>query len=517
MSGKLVSDAEAALAEGRDDLAAELFRAVLECDPNRFEALMGLGVIQARTGQWQDAVQWLERAARADGRSAQVQYNLGAVLKRLNRSNDAIHCFEAALSLDPTHLAACGALANSLAAQGRTGEAILRYEQALTLNPDHGRSLYNLAVLLQTSGQTEDAAVLYQRAVAVEPGFAPAWANLGTILTERGATQDAEMCFRRALDCDSGLADARVNLGLLLHRLGRRDEALVLAQDADALPMDADFPHYALGLLFAKLADIDVARRHLDRSVVLDPGDVAGARLVLASLGAAPAPERASDAQLHHLYASRAATWDDNANRTQAYRGHLLVAHLFGALYPDPAALTVLDAGCGTGLVAEALSGRVARLDGVDLSDAMLDRARAKGLYAQVYRADLVAFMNGAPGAYDVITSAATLIHFGDLRPVLAAASNALRPGGRFLFTVFPAADDLGDDPVVSLSMGHVEGGCYLHSRRHLATAAAAAGLQTVISRTEVHEFFQGAPVQALVVALQKGGAASGISNSHFV
>ena len=51
---------------------------------------------------------------------------------------------------------------------------------------------------------------------------------------------------------------------------------------------------------------------------------------------------------------------------------------------------TALDLGCGTGLCGPLVKPRVERLDGVDLSGAMLDRARATGVYddADPQRAD---------------------------------------------------------------------------------------------------------------------------------
>ncbi|MBP0575354.1 methyltransferase domain-containing protein, partial [Mycobacterium tuberculosis] len=61
-----------------------------------------------------------------------------------------------------------------------------------------------------------------------------------------------------------------------------------------------------------------------------------------------------------------------------------------------------LDLGCGTGLMAEALAGRVAHLEGVDLSSAMVAKARAKGLYADLRVADVVADLrDAARPAYD--------------------------------------------------------------------------------------------------------------------
>jgi SAM-dependent methyltransferase len=81
-------------------------------------------------------------------------------------------------------------------------------------------------------------------------------------------------------------------------------------------------------------------------------------------------------------------------------------AHLsgeFGYISPDMAAralaaatpardIPVIDYGCGTGLVGEALREQgFACVDGIDVSTGMLDRARSKGGYRNLLCADLTA------------------------------------------------------------------------------------------------------------------------------
>jgi predicted TPR repeat methyltransferase len=57
----------------------------------------------------------------------------------------------------------------------------------------------------------------------------------------------------------------------------------------------------------------------------------------------------------------------------------------------------------------------------------MLVQAKEKQVYDGLHQMDLVEFLNGGPKAFDAMTCAATLIHFGGLRPVFEAAAHALR------------------------------------------------------------------------------------------
>jgi len=69
--------------EGRYDEAAARFQAVLAEDPNRLEALIGLGRAQYKLGAWNEAIDVLERAAAAAPRHAGTRLFLGlAYLQR---------------------------------------------------------------------------------------------------------------------------------------------------------------------------------------------------------------------------------------------------------------------------------------------------------------------------------------------------------------------------------------------------------------------------------------------------
>ncbi len=74
----------------------------------------------------------------------------------------------------------------------------------------------------------------------------------------------------------------------------------------------------------------------------------------------------------------------------------------------------------------------------------MLDQARGRDVYDELIEAELVGWLRGRPGAFDLILCADTLCYFGRLDEVFAASRAALRPGGRFVFSV-ESADGAAD------------------------------------------------------------------------
>jgi len=78
----------------------------------------------------------------------------------------------------------------------------------------------------------------------------------------------------------------------------------------------------------------------------------------------------------------------------------------------------VLDIGCGTGLVATAIRDRQPDtvIDGVDISQEMIDRAAEKDAYRELMLADLTQDFSHLPTGYAAIVSAGTFTH-GHLGP----------------------------------------------------------------------------------------------------
>jgi predicted TPR repeat methyltransferase len=167
---------------------------------------------------------------------------------------------------------------------------------------------------------------------------------------------------------------------------------------------------------------------------------------------------------------------------------------------------TVLDAGCGTGLVGELLRPQVRHLVGVDMSEPMLAQARQKNVYDSLHRGDLMEYMINNPRSCDVVVSAATLIHFGKLDAAFQAVALCLRPRGLLAFTVFPNDDEPSAVAVGTLN-GLAQNACFRHGKDYIARTAAACGLTVELLSREVHEYAPKAAVPGLLVALRLAAA----------
>ena len=214
-------------------------------------------------------------------------------------------------------------------------------------------------------------------------------------------------------------------------------------------------------------------------------------------------PARASNGFVERTFDSFASSFESKLEHL-SYRAPALVAAMLENSGLEPSQqLDVLDAGCGTGLCGPLLGPYARRLTGVDLSEGMLALAKEKHVYDALIKGELTEYMRDHSAAFDVIVSADTLVYFGDLGCVVAAAAAALRPNGLFIFTLEHA---VGAVPDVNWRLElH---GRYAHARAYVERVLTAAGLQPWIASAELR-MESGAPVAGLVIRGTKSVAQS--------
>ena len=100
---------------------------------------------------------------------------------------------------------------------------------------------------------------------------------------------------------------------------------------------------------------------------------------------------------------------------------------------------TVLDVGCGGGILAEAMASRGAAVTGVDASEGALATARLhleeSGVEVEYIRATGEQMAEERPGAFDVVTCMELLEHVPDPASLVDACARLVRPGGHVIFS----------------------------------------------------------------------------------
>lgn len=388
--------------------------------------------------------------------------------------------------------------ASALHRQGRLDDAEEVYRQVMAARDDHPDCLHFLGVLMHQRGDHGAAETLIRRSIALVDKPSGQWNNLGNVFMETGRVDDALECYEQSLRVHPEGVEAWSNLSTLYRAKGRITDAVNAA--CRVITLD---PHHVgarrlLGYAYALLGELEKAVQ-VYRDWLAEEPDNPIARHLLAACSEGTAPERASDAFVQSVFDAFADSFDEKLEQLDYKAPHFVAEALGRALAGQRGDLHILDAGCGTGLCGPLVRPLAARLSGVDLSAAMLDKARQRGCYDILKVAELCCCLEALPDTFDAVISADTLCYFGELGPVARAAAAALRGDGPFIFTV-EALDDEGAVPGYRLAPH----GRYAHAAAYVRQTLIQGGfappcLEQVILRRE-----GGVPVHGWLVSAQR-------------
>jgi predicted TPR repeat methyltransferase len=387
-----------------------------------------------------------------------AMHYLGVASWQLGKQAIALRQLARALELAPANADARNNLGNMQKESGLHAEAEASYRAVIDARPGFALAHNNLGVVLKAQGRPAEAIACYRTALALAPALVQGWVNLGNAHKAQTDYQDALSAYRQAIMLEPQHVEAHRNLGRALVAFGRPQEALEVYRQWQSV----------------------------------EPENPVVAHLIAACAGA-QAPERASDQFVQQTFDRFAGSFDQVLQHLD-YRAPALCGELLATLAPQPHALDILDAGCGTGLCAPYLAPFARTLHGVDLSPGMLAKARLRGGYDQLHEAELTAWLAAHPAHYDLIVSADTLCYFGALDAALAAAAGALRRGGQLVFTV---EESDADAPPFTL---HPHGR-YSHRPSYVSALLTAAGLQVSALRQVTLRMEAKLPVGGLLVA----------------
>lgn len=405
------------------------------------------------------------------------------------------------------------------------------YLEILEQVPDEPNTVNFLGILRHQQKRSEEAITLLRRATELLPGEPGPWVNLGNVLIELERFDDGAEALRQAIEIDPNSPAVFNNFGVACLRCGdleRSERAFVEGLKLEPERTDLHFNYARLLYVSQRFRE---SAAHSIRALTTDPTLGSSRKLLsmayfvlgerdkaiesllewqkfepnnpevahhLAACGGTDIPGRAPDAYVEHVFDGFAASFDQKLQKL-GYRAPQLVGDALAALADRlPAQAAILDAGCGTGLCAPLLRPYAARLEGVDLSQGMLDRAQDRG-YDLLVHAELTAFLAARPATYDAVVSADTLCYFGDLAGFLAAAHGALRGSGVLIFSLEALMDDTQD---YQLQIH----GRYSHSKAYVMRQLAAHGfavekLDQEVLRQELIESVQGWLVSASRIA----------------
>ena len=525
----LVLKAAAAQARGDLESAEAAYRAVIAFDKRHADAHNLLGTVLAQRGRLDEAERAIRRALSLVPSFPEGYFNLGLVLRQQGKLESAIAAYRRATGLRADYAEAWNNLGNALSDFGAMEEAAAAYRRAVAIRREFPEAYGNLVGALVSLGRMEDAIAALRLSLSVQPDQRDAILTLGDLLVRAGRYAQAADAFREVIRLAPDLVIAHVALieALRLEARESRDAqtqraaggtagfaqnpALAAADRLIAARPDLPDGLFHRALVHADLADALAAQRDLEACLARDPTDRMGAALSLALLQETAPPAIAPAGYVETLFDTHAEHFDTWLADGLAYAVPEAMARLVLRGEERFRGGAVCDLGCGTGLCLAALKRAggadlaISRAVGIDLSGRMLDRARKRGLFDELYQDDAGRFLGRQPGIFDLLLAGDLFIYLGEISDLLARARMALAPDALFAFSIetVDAASIQGRTSPYVLTRSRR----YAHDPGEIRRLAADLGFRVIAEDALALRMEAGSPVEGCIFLLRRDGS----------
>lgn len=270
----MMQEATDFLMAGQFAQAETIYAKILKNEPEHFDALQMMGVLQAQTDRLHEAETTLLYALKKNPESSGANRNLANIYKLLNRSEDAVIYYLKALKKEENEQV----YAETVEYVYKVLEGLGRYEEVLQISKrgiklfPRNPGFYNCgASALINLGRCKDALIFCDKAIALYPAFVQAYNNAAAALMELGRFEEALTRCNSALSICPGDAETNCTTSVVLIRLSRFKEALAHADIACAVRPEYALAHSNAAVALSFLHKFPESIERFDRAIAAGP------------------------------------------------------------------------------------------------------------------------------------------------------------------------------------------------------------------------------------------------------
>jgi len=203
------------MVQGDFEKALNWLNKAAERDPDNPICHYNLGSALRGLGENSRAVTEYRRAIELNPRQAVFFHQLGEVLIELYELDDAVDCFNQALAIDPENLVAMPGLGEAWNALGDLDQAVFFYRKAISIDPANAKCYTQLGIAFEDHGEIDQAISTLREAIEINPALVSAYPVLARC--KQFSRHDADMKAMESLFSRKGLNDKeRSQLGFSL-------------------------------------------------------------------------------------------------------------------------------------------------------------------------------------------------------------------------------------------------------------------------------------------------------------
>jgi predicted TPR repeat methyltransferase len=300
--------------------------------------------------------------------------------------------------------------------RGNTDRGIELAEGCLTVDTSHASGCNNLANMYLSTYRLDEAERYYRKSIdmaarAVEPLY-----NMAIIEKARNKYTAAEEYFNKVLEINPPHSICLMSLADMYTKLGHFEPALQLLKsclDSELSEEEQKSTSAQMARLCLFLDNQDAAIDVYQKMLSIYPDDPTATHM-LAAITGLKVPEKPDERYVKDMFDRFAESFDKVLNKLE-YNAPQQIQSFVEQLYKhiEPQTLSIVDAGCGTGLCGHYLKPLASKLIGVDLSPGMLKRAKYRDEYDELIEQDLNEYFRRVSNKCDLIVSADTLCYWG--------------------------------------------------------------------------------------------------------
>lgn len=320
-------------------------------------------------------------------------------------------------------------------------DAIVTYQRLFTEGHDAAEVCCNLAIAYWQQHALKQALIYFRYTLKHYPYHADTHHNLANLYLSYQHFKPAIKHYQCLVHLYPAVIDYRFKLAATLQKCHMFDEAIFHYREILQLtPIHVD-SFYNLACIYWQLKDLNAAHHFCLRSLKLrfDPElDFMRKRIEQVDVST-----QEYEQYVHALFENYASHYDLHMQKTLAYQAPTALHAYLKQL--NKTFEQVIDLACGTGLAGKYLRPYSTHLMGIDISAAMLEKARQTKQYDRLLTQDALPFLNETQTVFDLIIALEFIPYVPSLPCLFTAIHQRLSDEGHCIMTVEIGETGMGE------------------------------------------------------------------------
>lgn len=453
--------------------AISILLMILKKYPNQIEALTILGTAYLHQKDIKLGIKYLEKSISLNPQQNHTLNNIGNGYYELENYLKAISYFEKSIALNPNDFNPYYNMGRAFAGMDNHIKAISCYENAMKLNPNFSAIKANIAISYRENKEYKKAITNLQEAIKIDVNNYKLYALYGGTLSAMNDYKGSIIAYQKALELNPNNPNVMTYLGVNLKKIKKYDEAIEILTKSTTLDPNQDEPYHNLGLIFLAQGRDKLAKENFAKVISSNP-NFDEAKHFLSSLDG-KAPKTAPKKYVENLFDDFSENFEGVLIKDLKYDAPKKLINIIRRHNQNTLG-TVLDLGCGTGILGEKIKPYCDQLVGVDLSSNMLLKAKKKNIYDELVHQDITEFLSSKPLQYNYYIFTDVFIYIGDLRDIFRIIKERSEMGGALVFTT---EDTKKDDYFLEKT------GRFSHSKKYIKSLSQEFGYQIIHSEIQ--------------------------------